>query len=166
MPGAIALFTREPLDEILENGGTGDWVTSADRVRQYPFVVLVRNRNHPSSPSDVDHGTAFLIGRVFGTRVAEKRAANGYPRIFIELKDYAQVNVKNVWSKSQNPVWYTNLETLGIDENEIEFAPISHVATAQRETAASENNALAEIKRDLAKLFNVPASAVEITIRL
>jgi hypothetical protein len=167
MPGAIALLTREPVPEILAAGGTGNWVTSADRVRGYPFVVLVRNGRYPSSPSDVPHGTAFLVGRISGTRTTSTTAASGYPRVFIEIGEYAPIAVSDAWSKSQNPVWFTDLATLGIDEQELQFQPVISATVAQKTPILDNNdNALAEMKRAIGLRHNVPASAVDITIRL
>ena len=167
MPGAIALFTRESVDEIRENRGTGNWVASAERARQYSFVVLVRNRHHPSSPSDVEHGTAFLVGRISATREVTETAANKYPRIFIAISEYALVAVADSWSKSQNPVWFTNLETLGIEETSLKFEPMPHEhGDAASGELVSKDNVLADMKRQIGLLFNVPGSAVEISIRL
>jgi hypothetical protein len=165
MPGAIALFTRESVEEIRKNGGTGNWVTSADRVRGYSFTVLVRNGKHPSSPSDVDHGTAFLVGRVSGTREVPETAANRYPRIFIEISEYALVTVPNSWSKSQNPVWYTSLEDLHIKENSLKFELVPHQDTVSAEVI-NKDKIVADMKRQIGQLFNVPGSAVELSIRL
>jgi len=165
MPGAIALFTRESVDEIQKNRGTGNWVVSAERVRQYSFVVLVRNGHHPSSPTDVEHGTAFLVGRISATREVTATAANKYPRIFIAIAEYALVDVADSWSKSQNPVWFTNLETLRIEETSLKFEPMPHGDDASGELV-SKDSVLADMKRQIGLLFNVSGSAVEISIRL
>jgi len=165
MPGAIALLTRESVAEILENGGTGNWVTSAARVREYPYVVLVRNRRHPSSPSDVEHGATFLVGRLSGAREATKTATNRYPRVFIEMSEYALVTKPHAWSKSQNPVWFIDLDTLGIDESELAFEPMPH-ENATSEKPIANDDVLADLKRQVGLLYNVPGSAVEIIIRL
>jgi hypothetical protein len=165
MPGAIALLTRESLAEILVAGATGAWVTAANRVQQYPYVVLIRSGRHPSSPSDIEHGTAFLVGRISGARETAKSAVNGYPRIFIQIEEYALITVPNAWSKSQNPVWYTDLATLGIDERQLQFQPMPHDTVAPVEPA-ERDHVLANMKREIGLLFNVPVSAVEITIRL
>jgi hypothetical protein len=141
--GAIALLTHEPVLEILSEGGTGNWVANAQRVRNYPFVVLVRNRRHPSAPADVEHRTAFLVGRISGVRAVSETAVSGYPRVFIEISEYAEVAVSNAWGKSQNPVWFTDLETLGIKEDELQFKPVDEepqwrIETQPRAVAALE----------------------------
>ena len=167
MPGAIALFTRESVPEILAAGGTGNWATNADRACEYPFVVLVRNGRHPSSPSDTAHRTAFLVGRVSGTRKTAEAAANGYPRIFIDISEYALIKVPDAWSKSQNPVWHTTLEELGIAEDELQFQPVPHAAIPPHDPIPPRDPAktLADMKREIGRLFGVPVSAVEIIIR-
>lgn len=167
MAGAIALFTRESVEEILAAGGSGNWVTSAERVRNYPYVVLVRNGRHPSSPSDTEHGTAFLVGRVSGVRNATNTAANGYPRLFIEIERYAPVRKSNAWSKSQNPVWYTELAKLGIDEDALHFLPMPHhAADGLSRSSVNKDHVLAEMKQEIGHLYGVPKSAIEIIIRL
>jgi hypothetical protein len=167
MPGAIAVLTRESVPEVLEAGGTGNWVTNMDRARGFPYVVLVRNGRHPASPSDTDHGTAFLVGRVSGARTSAETAASGYPRIFIEISQYALIAVPDAWSKSQNPVWYTDLKELGINENELQFQPVPQAAaTPETPAFVDKDEAVAEAKRTLGRLFNVPATAVDISIRL
>jgi hypothetical protein len=167
MAGVIALFTKEAVADIEKQGGTGNWVTSASKVREFPFVVLVRNRNHPSAPSDAEHGTAFLVGRISGARESSETAGNGSPRVFIEIGDYALVNVKKAWSRSQNPVWFTDLDTMGITENDLHFQSIPQPEAEPGKLASKDKDAvLADMKRQIARLFNVPGSAVDISIRL
>jgi len=165
MPGAIALLTRESVPEVLAAGGTGNWVTSADRARGFPYVVLVRNGRHPASPSDTEHGAAFLVGRISGARISAATAVSGYPRIFIEISEYAPVSVPNAWSKSQNPVWYTDLTEFGINENELQFQPVPHTTAKSESPALDRDHLVAEAKRTIARLFSVPATAVDISIR-
>jgi hypothetical protein len=170
MPSAVALYTREAVSEILEAGGSGNWATRIDRVRKYPYVVLVRNRRHPSSPSDADHGTAVLVGRIAGAREVAEIAGNGKPRVFVEISEWAKVAVRNAWKiDSSNPVWYTDFETLGIREDELNFQPIPPVAPKEgvQEMPPSSGQAmsLTEIKREIARLYGVPVDAVEIIIR-
>jgi hypothetical protein len=165
MPGAIALFTFESVSRVLERGGTGSWSTKAARAREYPYVVLVRNKKHPSSPADVDHRTAFLVGRISDAREVPASEPGKPPRVFIELAAYALTEIPKAWSKSQNPVWYTDLATLGIDENELQFKPMLAVDSELPE-APDKDASLAEIKQKIAALFGVRPSSVEIAIRM
>ena len=169
MPGTIAVLTREPLAQVQSEGGSGNWAANADRIRKYPFLVLVRNGKHPLSPTDVKHGTAFLVGRISGTHVAPASAqtVKGYPRQFIEISEFASISVPDVWSKSQNPVWFTDLKMLGIDESKLKFELI-RPAAPQKSTLSTPKTDLdlADIKREIGLRYNVPASAVIIEIRL
>ncbi len=169
MPHAIAVYTREAVSEVLSAGGSGNWATRLDRAQKYPYVVLVRNRRHPSSPSDADHGTAFLVGRVAGAREVAAIAANGKPRVFIEISEWAKVTVHNAWkTKSTNPVWYTDFETLGIREGELNFQPLPVAiegAVQDMPPSPAAAKSLTEIKREIGRLYGVLENAVEIIIR-
>jgi hypothetical protein len=57
------------------------------------------------------------------------------------------------------------LETLGIEETSLKFEPMPHEDAASGEFV-SKDNVLADMKRQIGLLFNVPGSAVEISIRL
>lgn len=127
MTHAVAVLTRESIDEILAQGGTGHWVTSPERAATYPYVVCVRNRNHPSSPDDAPHHCAVLIGRVAGAREVGK-TEHGQPRVFIRMSAYALINVPGAWGKTRNPVWYTTLEDLGVDLRDLAFEPMPEAA--------------------------------------
>ena len=107
------------------------------------------------------------MGRVSGVReVAEKLAANGHPRIFIEISEWAEIKVPNAWhTKSQNPVWYnSDLASLNIAEHELRFQPVPHGTTPPHDPTKN----LADVKREIAeiaRLLGVPVSAVKINIR-
>jgi hypothetical protein len=80
------------------------------------------------------------------------------------MSEYALLAIPHAWSKSQNPVWFTDLDTLGVDENSLKFEPMPHENAAGKPT--SNANLLADLKRQVGLLFNVPGSVVEIIIRL
>jgi hypothetical protein len=172
MPSAVALYTREAVSDVLSAGGSGNWATRLDRAQKYPYLVLVRNRRHPSSPSDADHGTAFLVGRVAGAREVADIATNGKPRVFIEISEWAKVTVRNAWkTNSSNPVWYTDFETLGIEEDQLKFQPLPRPLVSNERglqdmpPSLVQPRSLTEVKREIARLYGVPENAVEIIIR-
>jgi hypothetical protein len=167
MSGAITVLTRESVAEVLAANGSGNWATRADRARKYRYVVLIRNAGDPASPSDKAHGTAFLVGRVSGVRETGDIAGNGKPRIFIEISEFAEVDVPNARAiKSTNPVWYSDFAALGIREEELRFNPIlRNPAPHCNGPARKTSKTLGDIKHEIASLFGVPASAVEINIR-
>jgi hypothetical protein len=61
---------------------------------------------------------------------------------------------------------YTDLEILGIAEAELKFQPMPHEPLSDEASPAEDKvKAVADIKREVGRLFGVPASAVEIAIR-
>ena len=123
MTHAVAVFTRETVDQIIVQGGTGHWVTNPKRAAEYPYIVCVRNRNRPSSPEDVAHGAAFLIGRIADAE-AIGETEHGQSRAFIRISEYALINIPHAWGKTRNPVWYTQTEELGIDLAPLTFEKV------------------------------------------
>ena len=81
------------------------------------------------------------------------------------LEEFCRGAYKNVWSKSQNPVWYTDLDTTGIKEKDLHFQSMPQ-PKAEPGKLASKDDVLADMKRQIGRLFNVPGSAVDISIRL
>ncbi len=165
MTQAIALLTFESQEKILEQGGSRSWVAKLERAQEYSYVVLTRNARHPSAPNDVAHGAAFLIGRVSGVQEVAETAANGKPRVQIDISDYAEINVADAWGKSQNPVWFTDLETLGVDLSKVDFRPVppSQTAGLKQEDKAA---AIRQFREQIADLYQVPVRQIEITINL
>jgi hypothetical protein len=112
---AIVVFTARSLDEILRDGGSRDWRLDADRARGCEYLVCTQNRRNtdfgtPTAP----HGAAFLIGRISGV----VRSPDDPARWLIEINEYTECVVPNIWGKSGHlryPVWYTTLEDIGID---------------------------------------------------
>lgn len=168
---AIAVFTNESVADILAKGGTGHWVTKAARAENFPYVVCVRNGRHPKSPRDVPHGAAFLIGRISEVTETKTLAANGQPRVLIKFSEYAEIdNDQEVWGKSQNPVWYTDVEMLDIVFTDLQFKPMPPVQIEPEDeaesTEAPENTAtiLRDAKENLATRLGLPLDAVRITV--
>jgi hypothetical protein len=177
MTAAIAVLTHESMEDIFDRGGTGHWGTKADRAGKYEFVVCVRNRNHPRSPEDVPHRAAFLVGRISGIIETNHMTEAGIPRVLIKFSEYAIVERKHdAWGKSQNPVWYTSLEALGVDTTKLKFKPMpppqdresqlgSHNDMGESIAPSSTADILAEAKKSLAQRLRLPVSNVEITIK-
>ncbi len=178
MTSTIAVLTHESLEDIFERGGTGYWGTKADRAKEYRYAACVRNRNHPRSPKDVPHRAAFMVGRISGVFETNHLTEAGIPRVLIQFSDYAIVESKrDAWGKSQNPVWYTSLEDLGLDIRHLEFKPMpqSSCQNIDRESqehlehsksSGSTADILTEAKKDLAQRLQLPIANIEITVKV
>jgi hypothetical protein len=128
---AVVTFTARPLEEIVQDGGSRDWRLDPKRARQAEYLVCTQNRHSqgfrtPTAP----HGAAFLIGRIADVVRSQERPE----RWLITISEYAALDppIPNIWGKSGNlryPVWYTSLEALGIDVDELPpFTPLSRRA--------------------------------------
>lgn len=162
---AIAVFTSGAADKLIADGYTGNWATKAARAQTFEYVVCVRN-GRPPSPKDVPNGTAFLIGRIGRVHEVAETTSDGRPRVAIGFTEYARVNVPNAWGNSSNPVWYTDLDTLGINLEELEFQPVPNadaIELAKPEIAAGALD-FAQARHGLSLRYGVPPKAIEIVI--
>lgn len=184
---SVIVYTGKDLRRMREEGGCGHWTASPIRVEAAQYLVCVRNRREQWAAMDFEHGVAFLIAQIKGTKPSPHAA-----RITIEFSTYAMVDVPGAWellTRSQRfPVAY--LETsevfrrIGVDPQELAWkqlggpaAPLQlHLAEATTayaspaETAdskgASFTDAVADAKRKLAESLGIAADKIEITIRL
>jgi hypothetical protein len=165
----IEVLTWWSVDQLVEEGGSGNWVVDRVKARKCEFLVCCRNAHHKETAGPEPHGSAFLIGRISDV-VASPRPN----RWIVKFDEYALVNIKDVWQRygrSRNPTRYTDLQTLGIDVSKLEFRP---VPKGGKETGFEEPGqaaegtrglSIAEAKCGLSITFGVPPEAIEITIR-
>jgi hypothetical protein len=169
MTQAIRVLTEIPADQIIRDGGTGNWSAALQKAAMYPYVVCVRHGNRPASPNDVPHKTAFLIGRISGTHETEEIDGKGNPRLFLAFDRYAEINVPEFWGDSQNPVGYVDLEESGIDVNSLSFKTVEKTHLVQGLDHLEEGNRIglsfAEARLGLAQRYGVDARSIEILIR-
>jgi hypothetical protein len=166
---AIAVFTANSRDQILEIGGSASWVVAEKQARRREFLVCIRNARDVDFHDHEPHGTAFLVGRI---SVLERNGQDrkGMPRWLIKLSEYADADYPERWGEWRNPVKYTTLEELGIDLKELKFKPMptpTKVLTPPPLPDRSKAGALtiAEAKAGLALQFGVPPEAIEILIK-
>lgn len=170
---AICVLTARGIEKVLAEGGSQAWVLDPKRARKREYVVCVQNRGftddwgHVSAP----HHTAFLVGRLKDVvRSSEKGAGN---RWLLTFSEYAEVDIADAWPGFRNPILYTDLESMGIDVNALNFQPMpeQEPLPEQNEDEAevspknSRSLTLAEAKAGLALTFGVDPSDIEITVR-
>lgn len=168
-----------------EDGGCGHWTASPIRVEAAQYLVCVRNRREQWAAMDFEHGTAFLIAKISGTKPSPHAA-----RITIEFSTYAMLDICNAWqliAKGQRfPVAYLKtselFRRLGLNPNELVWQQLAGTAgelkvaetaapyavsadgTAGRGTGLTD--AIAEAKQKLAESLGIASERIEITIRL
>jgi hypothetical protein len=166
---AIAVFTANSRDEILEVGGSASWVVAEKQARRREFLVCIRNARDVDFHDHEPHGTAFLVGRISGLEPygTDKK---GMQRWIIMISEYALIDHPEAWGEWRNPVKYTTLEELGIDPKKLKFKPMPEdrkplppPPTPDRSKTGALT--IAEAKAGLALQFGVPPEAIEILIK-
>lgn len=181
MEDTIIVFTGRRVDDILKQGGTGEWWLSLARAKRCKYVVITRNRHSDAdfgpdwSPGDEEHGSAFMVGAI--DKIEKVNRWNDRDRYLIGMSKYAHVSIKDVWLGQRNPVAYVDSATLkekGLDLAIIEMQPMPPLnedarpepeARADPRKEVNRGLTIAEAKRGLAVTFSVPEDAIEITIR-
>jgi hypothetical protein len=164
---AIAVFTANSRNEILEIGGSSAWVVAEKQARRREFLVCIRNARDVDFHDHEPHGTAFLVGRVSGLK-PYGHDKKGMQRWIIEISEYAVVDYPEAWGEWRNPVKYTTLEELGIDPTKLKFKVMptpTKVLPAAPNRSKTRALTIAEAKAGLALQFGVPPEAIEILIK-
>lgn len=65
---SVIVYTGKDLRRMREEGGCGHWTASAMRVEAAEYLVCVRNRREQWAAMDFEHGVAFLIAKITGTK--------------------------------------------------------------------------------------------------
>jgi hypothetical protein len=170
------VFTAKSTERILKEGGTASWRLDRNNARQRPYALCTRNAHADWVEGPEEHRSAFLLGKV--SDVVPTRdvleGENADNRYLIRFSEYAKLDMPDVWVKGdRNPVKYTTLEELGVDPSQLTWeampepgvVPYMSMVADDGRPAEDKPLTMAEAKRGLALMFNVPPSAIEITIR-
>ena len=165
MDDAIVLFTKQSIERILREGGSGRWRLVPSHARQRKFVVLTRNAKHPKVEGPEPHRSAFLVGKIEDILPSAEKPG----RYWIKFREYARVSFSEVWNKGdRNPVRYSKLEDLSIDPSKLKWEPMpksTNPDLTPKSAQLAKALTIAEAKEGLSMTFGVPAEAIEITIR-
>ena len=161
---AIVVFTADRVEEILAQGGSGDWVLSPEKANRCAYLVCCRKETWSNRKDGVPHGAAFLVGLVSGVHERpESSNERGQSRFVIQFSEYASINQPKVWKEGRNPVSYRSLEDLGIQLKTLEFKPLPPPPVPI--PGPAKPMTIAEAKKALAETYGVSPDKVEITIR-
>ncbi len=153
MSDVISVLTFKSIETILAVGGTQSWALDRTRAARCDYVVMCRNAKTREAQGPEEHGTAFLVGKV--KDVVPSTETLG--RWLILISEYARINVPDQWS-GRNPVAYWKDR----DFPDVDFKALQYQSVGASKPAGLT---IAEAKAGLAIAFNVPESAIEITIR-
>lgn len=164
MFNAVMVFTKEPLEKVFENGGSGNWSANASKVASCQYVVLVKSDTSSKEfpANDIPAGSAFLIGKVIGTKESGEAK-----RLIIQFSEYAEINLPGAWTGNRNPVAYLNIADLEKEHQDFSLAELAWQAFPTekvKEVDTVRPLTIAEAKLGLAKRLEIDPSQIEIRI--
>lgn len=184
MTSVIGIYTGKDLESMQLEGGSGYWKARTDRIDKAEYAILMRNHRAPWAVKDgVNHGQAFMIGKISGWAPSKKHKG----RKVIRMSEYAllpdKANFKKAWKKltdgQRYPLAYITTDELlknidldvesldwSIFEDKSESADVTSAPDAssgeQNENALSD--IIAEAKHMVACVAGIDESKVSIQI--
>ena len=135
---SIHVFTHRSVDFLTKLGGSTSWVLDPIRAENCEYVVCSRNNNNGLAESDgIDHGSAFLIGRVSNV-VPSLNLPRDEHRFMIEFSEYALITLDNFWQGGRNPVVYLDTWDL-LTGDYLDFFTLNWQKVPERDLAYIEN---------------------------
>jgi hypothetical protein len=164
----VVVLTARGKSRILKEGGSQAWRLNAHHAGKCSYVVCVQNRNKPWGQPEAKHHTAFLIGKISSISQSQEEGSQG--RWIINISEYADISIPNVWDGNRNPVAYRTLEELNIDLENLQFNKLEQepnvLEQANKPKEELEKISIPEAKRLLANYFDVPQENISITINM
>ena len=156
----VVVLTARGKSRILKEGGSQAWRLNAHHAGKCSYVVCVQNRNKSWGQPEAKHHTAFLIGKISSISQSQEEDADG--RWIINISEYADISIPNMWDGNRNPVSYSSLEEMNIDLNELKFTKLNE----DNSSKTLDKISIPEAKRLLANYFDVPQENISITINM
>lgn len=162
MDDSVVVYTDVRSDEIIREGGLGDWVLDPERASACKFLVCCRKERWSNVDEGVPKRAAFLIGRIkkFAPKAANSR---GQRRFFIEISDYVLTKKTDVWQDWRNPVRYDSLKRLGFSQAALKFQSVP--VRSKRQPSKAAPMTIEQAKKALADSLGISPDQIEITIR-
>lgn len=173
---AVVVFTARGFERLLEDGGSSAWVLSEKRASRCKYVVCVQNRDPADNHNDdwgnvsAPHKNAFFIGKISDVVASPDWNGSRPKRWLIKVSEYAKVSYPDMWDGARNPVAYSSLSNLGINEKELKFikmpeieinSPVAH----QGAEPYPDGISIQQAKILLSKKYEVSIENIEIIIR-
>lgn len=173
---AVVVFTPYGFDRLLSDGGSGAWVLNKRRALSCKYLVCVQNREASDANREYwgvasdPHKNAFFIGKISDLVPLPESGKSRPTRWLIRVSEYAKVALPDMWGGARNPVAYSSLSALGIDEKELSFikmpnAEIKSPEPVQEEEPYPNGISIQQAKILLSKKYEVSEESIEIIIR-
>lgn len=165
---AIYVLTGRGVETILEEGGSQAWVIDSNRAKDCEYVVCIQNHHQDIfDPKQLSapHHTAFLVGKLSGIAAPDPGNDDKGNRKKLVFSAFAEIDLANKWPGFRNPVFYGDLEDLGIDATTLNFQPMPIQEPAASATYTPRPLTIDQAKAGLSLSFGVAPSDIEIVIR-
>ncbi|WP_431021862.1 Nmad3 domain-containing protein [Erwinia rhapontici] len=173
---ALVVFTARGLDRLISDGGSSAWVLSEKRASRCKYVVCVQNRDPADNHNDdwgtvtAPHKYAFFVGMISDVLLSPEWDGKHPKRWLVKVSQYAEVAYPDMWDGARNPVAYSSLFELGIEENKLKFKKMPEVTieppkAVLEEEPFPEGITIQQAKILLSKKYEVSVDSIEVIIR-
>lgn len=173
---AVVVFTARGLDRLLSDGGSSSWVLNESRASRCKYVVCVQNRDPADSRNNdwgtviAPHKSAFFVGKISDVVLSPEWDGKHPKRWLIRVNEYANTEYQHMWNGARNPVAYSSLSELGIDEDKLIFNKMPSVEIKSPKFVPDadpyiDGISIQQAKILLSKKYEVSTDSIEIVIR-
>lgn len=168
----VVVFTARGMTRLINEGGSQAWVLNSKRAKRCKYLVCVQNRDPADYQNDDwgdvsdPHKNAFFIGKVSDIVESTEREGDHPKRWLVKVSEYAHIAYPDMWDGARNPVAYSSLTELGIDEKDIIFNKMPIIEKEISDVGTEEEGiTIQQAKKLLAKKYEVSVENIEIIIR-
>jgi len=189
---SVLVFTHRSTELLTKLNGSTSWYLNPERAKNCDYVICVRNKSRLST-DDIDHKTAFLVGKVSNV-VQSLNLPRDEHRYMIEFREYAEILIPDVWKKWRSPVIYQNTqeleESLNLKFKELNWLTVpprdheyikayfehensfyesqekvSNKFRAKKGVRSKDGLSIAEAKSQLSKFYDIEEDNIEIILK-
>jgi hypothetical protein len=158
----ILVYTENTLLDSIERGGVCWWRSNYRQALGVKYAIGTKR-------GGFDDGAAKYVVKV--SEVVKHHNYEEEKRVSYAFVEYAEVDIPGMWPHQRNPFTYVDSEKMGIDFDKLEWRRVGEAALRNDSgTLLSlfdklEALTLGDIKKVIAKKFDVDPSAVEINVK-
>lgn len=162
----IVVLTCRGKERILREEGSQSWRLNPSRVAKLQYVVCVQNRKQGWGNPEAPHHSAFMVAKISGVSPSLEKDAEG--RWKINISEYADIYIPDMWDGNRNPVSYTSISDLKIKINNLNFKSLPKKKSENEEPLNSDlvKLSIQDAKRLLAESLGVEQEQITITINV
>jgi len=160
----VVVLTCRGKTRILKEKCSQAWRLDATRVAKLEYVVCVQNRKMSWGNPEAAHHSAFMVAKISGVSPSTEKDSEGRWRI--NISEYADIEIPDMWDGNRNPVSYASISDLGINVNELVFKALDEEMPKRIDchNKGVEKISIQEAKSLLAESLGISEEQITITI--